>query len=495
VARPAFPVDRRPARALWIGIAACSIAFVGTTVYRAVALPMSHDEAISYAIFTGEHYWSTTANNHILNTYAMRLCAWLFGSSELSLRLPNVIAEICYLGAIASILSRLRHGLVVPAFLLLTLNLFQFDYFGVARGYGLELGLIAVSLACFIEAVRQPERETRAVALMACSLAAGFGSAAANFSAFYFYAALLAVCAGAALLDPAGRGRRRARWLPIAVVLGTAGLAMLVIVVRATRMQREGMFYQGGSDGFFGDTMGSLVEASLYLPSYRPSSVHAVTWSVAVLIGGYALLGLWSVWRLRRPASPSTWLTAMLLIAVVLPVTQHLLTGFLLPFDRQALFYVPIAWLVVAFAADLASTAWPRARVLIAVPFWLFAAAASVVFAIGFNPLQCHSCRFDTHMKEVLGLIDTDRRTAYPGRPIAVTINWQLEPPLNFYRKTRDLVWLAPLTREPFEVLHHDYLYAYLDDVARLPGTPHTELAVFPDQGTVLWRLVPHAAP
>jgi len=41
--------------------------------------------------------WGNTANNHLLNTALMQLCSTLFGNSELSLRLPNVLAHAVYL--------------------------------------------------------------------------------------------------------------------------------------------------------------------------------------------------------------------------------------------------------------------------------------------------------------------------------------------------------------------------------------------------------------
>src|SRR4030088_2311217 len=106
------------ARSLWIAVGACAVALVCTSAYRAAVLPMSHDESVSYAIFNGEGYWASTANNHLLNTYLMRLCARVFGSSEFPLRLPNVTAQIFYLVAIVSVLSRVRRALVLPGFLL-----------------------------------------------------------------------------------------------------------------------------------------------------------------------------------------------------------------------------------------------------------------------------------------------------------------------------------------------------------------------------------------
>src|SRR3954464_1912703 len=144
----------------WGGPGVCSVAFVGESIYRAAAFPITHDEALSFAIYGWDHSWSTTPNNHLLNTQLMRACWKLFGSSELSLRLPNVAAHVVYLGAILLLLSRVRRSLVIPGFALLTLYLFQFDYFAMARGYGLELAGIDSSLFFFVRAVDANARGT-----------------------------------------------------------------------------------------------------------------------------------------------------------------------------------------------------------------------------------------------------------------------------------------------------------------------------------------------
>lgn len=71
----------------------------------------------------------------------------LLGSSELALRLPNLLAHVVYLHASARVALKAR-GLVltVGCFLLLNAHPYLLDFFGLARGYGLACGLMMMSL-------------------------------------------------------------------------------------------------------------------------------------------------------------------------------------------------------------------------------------------------------------------------------------------------------------------------------------------------------------
>jgi hypothetical protein len=475
--------------ALWVGVALCCVALVGESVYRAAAFPITHDEGLSYAIYGWDHSWADTPNNHILNTQLMRLCARLFGTSELSLRLPNLVAEVFYLGAILMLLSRVRRALFVPAFAVLTLNLFQFDYFAMARGYGLELGCIAASLLFFVRAVDAKAGGTPSLPWFGCSLMAGVGSTLANFSAFYLYVPLCALSGWLMVTDESHARPRRGGWLPVAALLGTAGLWSLVVIGWASRKQQAHMLYEGGATGFFSDTVVTLVRGSFFAPPYDDHVVRAVALTVVILVGLFATLAAWSAWRARQFVTVPVLLGTMLAIAVLLPMAQHALTDFLLPTGRYALYYVPLGWLMVIFAADAGVTSLRRWRLANVIPLWIVATAVAGLVGASFSPFHTYNGFTDTHIKEVLATLDADRQIAFPGEQIALANTWDLEPLLNFYRVTRHLAWLKPATRDPVEVGNNQYIYAIGRDLTRLQAVPHTELASFPDSGTALWRV------
>ena len=477
--------------ALWAGIGLCCVVLVGESVYRAAAFPITHDEALSFAIYSWDHSWADTPANHLLNTQLMRVCARLFGTSELAIRLPNVVAHAVYLGAVVLLLSRMRRVFVVPAFALWTLNLFQFDYFAMARGYGLELAAIAASLWCFVRAVDGKAAGTASLPWFGGALMAGAAAILSNLTAFYFYTALCAVCGWLMVTDKSHLRLRRDGWLPVIVIFGAAGLCALVVINRAFRLQQAHMLYGGGADGFFSDTVVSLVAGSFFAPPYNNDIVRAAAVVMIAVLVLFAALAVWTAWRARRFATVTMLLGTMLAIAILVPMTQHALTGSLLPVGRWALYYMPLAWAMVIFAADAGmasrhAAGWRLANVI---SLWAVAAAVAGLVGVAFNPVRSYGGFTDTHVKEVLATLDSDRQIVFPGERIAVGNNWELEPILNFYRVTRHLGWLAPATRHPLEAGNNHYLYGFARDLAALHDVPHAELASFPDSGTALWRI------
>src|SRR5436190_4783696 len=121
---------------------------------RADRLSITHDEALSYQIIKGDEGLKGTANHHPLNTWLMSASFHLFGNSELALRLPNLLAFILYL---VSCFYFLRNAPIWIVWLVSLPLLFFIEYllefFGIARGYGLSIGLmlpgVLISLECW----------------------------------------------------------------------------------------------------------------------------------------------------------------------------------------------------------------------------------------------------------------------------------------------------------------------------------------------------------
>ena len=118
-------------------------------IVRASNVSFTNDEAISYGIIHGAQTFVDTPNNQWLNTLLMRVSQYVFGQSELALRLPNVAAFGLYGAASVMLLSQVRHvEAKAVGFSLLVVNPFLLEFFGLARGYGLSLAFLAAAFAC-----------------------------------------------------------------------------------------------------------------------------------------------------------------------------------------------------------------------------------------------------------------------------------------------------------------------------------------------------------
>ena len=65
---------------------------------------------------------------------------------------------------------------------------------------------------------------------------------------------------------------------------------------------------------------------------------------------------------------------------------------------------------------------------------------------------------------------DLSREVEKSGSPPSVTlgITWLFEPTVNYYRLTRGLTWLNPVTRNGPSIAA-DYYYVMRDDLGRIP--------------------------
>ena len=128
--------------------------FVFATI-RAARVPLTYDEAASYIRYidtSAPSVFDTTAlsifnfevaTNHFVNTLLTKVSVVVAGNSELVLRIPNLIGYAMFLVFSALILWRcVRPWIAAAGLLLLNLNPYVLDFFGLSRGYGLSLGFL-----------------------------------------------------------------------------------------------------------------------------------------------------------------------------------------------------------------------------------------------------------------------------------------------------------------------------------------------------------------
>lgn len=118
---------------------------------RAVVQSITIDEATTYHFFLTRDIslvWAPSSNNHLLNSFLMYVSIHLFGTSNLTARLPAILGAALYITGVAR-LSRIigRTTLVqLTSFICLACNPFILDFLVAARGYSLALGFFTTSV-------------------------------------------------------------------------------------------------------------------------------------------------------------------------------------------------------------------------------------------------------------------------------------------------------------------------------------------------------------
>jgi hypothetical protein len=363
--------SRQPcaSKSAWAGFVVVSALLVAGSVYRAATYPLVHDEALSFAIFTWEPQWAGTANHHRLNTWAMEASARWFGVSELTLRLPNVLAHVVYLGCVLALLRRLGSVAVqVCAFAAWALNPFVLDFFALARGYGLGLAAMAASLALLARGAWLGALATAAVAVLA------------HFSFFLFYVALHPVVA-----LWGWRQERSARAMLAAGGLSAAFAGWIVTRVGALQARHE--LYFGGTQGFLADTVGRLIECTLYAVAYPEALRTVAPFAVVGVLAGVVGVGMWVAIRRRDPVVVA--MGALLAGMVALPIAARACGASLFPIERAALGYVPVAAAALAFALAAIVQRWPERGLRGAV--LALGALGAAHFAAAYDVFSCRT--------------------------------------------------------------------------------------------------------
>ncbi|MBI1221276.1 MAG: hypothetical protein GC180_01625 [Bacteroidetes bacterium] len=111
-------------------------------VIRVNYVPVFSDEVSSYFRYISraqwDPYYKLNSNNHVLNTWLEIVATFLFGTSNFTLRLANLVAFGGFL-CLSFFHFRQKNVVVwITSILLLSANYYFFSLFGLARGYGIS---------------------------------------------------------------------------------------------------------------------------------------------------------------------------------------------------------------------------------------------------------------------------------------------------------------------------------------------------------------------
>ena len=315
----------------------CVLVYVA---YRAAVISFSWDEAYSYMHHVRKGVlWPVDlghmgANHHLLNVWGMIAADRLLGNLEWQLRLPSVLG-FCLFGAAALWHAKeARNGvlaLMVVAFL--TLHPFMLDMFSLARGYGLGLGFMMMSLVLARNEVMAPDLRKLIGSLVMAGCAALSNLVWLNF--------LLALPLAFLVLHLV---RTRGSWpgprFFVSVVLST-GTFLAVLLPIAIQLREGGGLYFGSDST--ADAFGSMASLMFYYLSEYPDPVRSLQvalWLIGALVGLSLCVGLW-----KRDAA--TWGAILLPLLVLLVwvssiAVQHVWLDTPLPKARTAIGFLPL---------------------------------------------------------------------------------------------------------------------------------------------------------
>lgn len=226
--------------------------------YKAFTIGITHDEAYSFWLVKtmSINQMGGTANNHWLNSTGIFLFTHLFRSDSVGvMRLQSLIGFIIYLIALLSFVRHIDKVALQVLFLsVFLLNPYVLDFFSLARGYGLSMGLQMMGFYYAYKAFKSRDKRDvlKVFAWMTLALAA-------NYSTLYIYLAFSAVYFLTLIRHRSIKADRMV-WLTIALQF----LAIATAVTNLFIIRHFGDLEFGARNSFVEDTLASLVSSSAY---------------------------------------------------------------------------------------------------------------------------------------------------------------------------------------------------------------------------------------
>lgn len=430
-------------------------------IYKASHTSFTHDESYTYTHYVHQgfmdivSYKTPYTNNHILNTVLMKYCELLFGSSELSLRLPNILAFILYSIFIILLLYKYIPKLMFPFYLLMVLNPHLLDFFALARGYGLSFAFLLMSL--YYLSLYFTSKQNKHLILFNVG---AFLAVMSNFSLLNYYVAALIVYNIVSYIvlkiDSTSNNYHFYKQNKINIV--SVILSGMVLYEPLRRISKMSLLDFGGKNGFMEDTVGTAIYSFFYEMYVTPFLENIFKVFIVSVVALTLIIILKAIVQRNITlfkAHISLLLINLILIAIVaITIAQHLILGNDYYIHRFALFFYPIFILNFIFLLNYFFELSKTTSVSIS---YLCASLALFNIYINHNTAFYKDWKIDSDVKSMMQNLVLEHEK-YPNKNIRLGINWLFEPGVNFYRYTWDLKWLNPAHRRGISK-YDDYFY------------------------------------
>jgi 4-amino-4-deoxy-L-arabinose transferase-like glycosyltransferase len=470
-------------------------AFAGYILIRAWVIPITHDEAATcfnhvprLVIDTLMYEREANPNNHILNTLAIKLLTGLFGWHQFTVRIPVLLGGLIYGWTALLLARRMSDQSWVRIFTVLVLlgNPYLNEFFSLARGYGLAVGLMAAAIYQTVLFFDRNESRYAVRAMVLAGLAVY-----ANFTLLLFFAPFSAALFLALWQqNPAFD----VFWLKARPVFVAAFIFTALWYLPLGRLSKDNEIKSWAAVPSFLETVRLLVQGATRNHSYTgPDTARSLAWAIMLFSAGS-----WVVAILRhrihrwRFGADLGYFAAFLLFGTVL--TNFVQVGVTkTPYlqARLSLFYYPLIALALA---GVAQWMWQRYRE----KTWLLFAPILVLLLINnarnLNFFNAYEWWFDRYTFVVLNKIKDLHLQEKRAKPFELNSDWIVQNSLGIhvekmapkYEQFIKMLPAAPNGQPPRP--EGDFFYALSKEQVEALKAQYEPILVLEPEGYVLLR-------
>ncbi|HTL81850.1 MAG TPA: glycosyltransferase family 39 protein [Bacteroidia bacterium] len=447
-------------------------------ILRAKNISLTWDESYTFFEFVRSPHWLPqdynymAANDHLLNTWLMKVSVFLFGEGEFALRLPNVIAGIIFLISLLSFLGKIlrEQWAVILSFLIIAFNPYLVDFFTIARGYGIALACMMIALNCSVDFIKQQQwnKLFRAQFFFILSTLAVITFIHVFIGAMIFFFFFVIV-----------RIPRQRLWRNMLSLFCIPFLFALLIIPYLIRLKSAGAFFLGQEIKNPLLLFGSLADATVYSTGIMhiiPSLLGKLLLTVPLLAIVIVLLG-------KQKSDPGifSFLSITAVFSILLPVLLHYTIGTNLITGRAAIFCLPV--LLLLLIMFLANAGKIERGVLI-----LLALLSVVNSSYRMNTRSYFDWSEQADIKSAMKILrDQKVKVEQPYYADIISTDLPYDMPINYYRMRFGMTEFSHAERGEF-LRSCGYYYLPVEDTAfyAMADIIH----YFPETKTALFRLM-----
>ncbi len=460
---------------------------LGFILLKGFTASFTHDESNTFNRFVQQEsvweiltYHKPIANNHLLNTLLMKGFSKVFGAHDLILRMPNILAFISYIVFSFMLVNLANSRLVLPIWILMVANPYLLDFFALARGYGLAIAFMTGSVFFFSKHINLKKEKDLAWAIFLGCLAM-----LSNFTLIYYLVSLIIIANIYWVAYPNQKSFIKYNKVSIGALIPI----LYVLLVPIRKMVENNQLYLGGNEGFWSNTVISLIESIRYEKSYFLPTIQIAEWFVIVVTAG-AIITLITLFIKRTPFTKSfEYLAfgtlALIFIAFIATVAHYLLdTKFFI--SRTALFLYPLFIFTIACLGSI----WVKVKKVRPFTLILLYAFAGLMTLHTFKSQTTKvylDWRYDANTETMLKLLDQRLSGEPRKRQIDMGISWRFQPTINYYRNTKNYQWLKKVKKDGFN-RNNDFFYVQKKDLSRLEGKSTRSIHEFPLSNSILFK-------
>ena len=434
-------------------------------VFRATHIGMTSDESYSFTRYVHEPYINIITyidiiilpNNHILNTIGMKFFSSIFGISPVVLRFTNLLAFACYCVAFLLWLKENARGIYyIPITVCLFFNPYMLDFFMLARGYGLGMCLMMMSIFAVSKLLNKKDIRLNdyywPLSLAALAVWANF--AFLNFYLGFCVVIELIITYRRLEIKKLAKENFFKKHQPVIVV---TCILFAAIFWPMFQIMKAHQLY-GGMDGFWQNTVQSLIARSIYESIYPAWVTLIINYFILLSIGTFILYLIFKLKTESRKTliNPVVHAGFFLLLPALANILEHHLLKTEFPEDRTAVFYIP---LFMFFIIRLSETIKIRFNLVL----YVLCVLVTINLYSNLNFNYVWEWKYDVNtgkmMSNLKGLLSDCKSTS--NAQINLGCNPLFEPTTNYYRQYLEMNCIKELDRDGL-VNEVDYDYVYI---------------------------------